>query len=255
MDLEGTVCWVVGASSGIGAAVAREMRARGARVAVSARRQERLAAVGEGAMLTVPADVTDAAAMVGAADRVVAELGVPDVVIAAAGQWQPMRVDDWDTDLFRRQVEVNLIGMGNTVGAALPHLLARGSGVLAGIASLTGYRGLPRGGAYTATKAAQLSLLEDLRAQLAPRGIRVTTISPGFVRTPLTHRNRFPMPFIIDADAAGRAVCDGLERERTEIAFPLRMALLAKAARFVPVRAWPHLWSAVGRGQRAVARR
>lgn len=253
-DLEGTICWVVGASSGIGAAVAREMRARGARVAVSARRADRLTAVAEGAMLTVPADVTDAPGMVQAAGRVVAELGVPDVVVAAAGQSQPMPVEHWDTELFRRQVEVNLIGMSNTVGAALPHLLARGSGTFAGIASLAGYRGLPGGGAYSATKAAQLTLLEDLRVQLAPRGIHVATVSPGFVRTPLTHHHRVPMPFLIDADAAGRAICDGLERGRTEIAFPLRMALLAKAARFVPVRAWPHLWTAVRRGQRPTGR-
>lgn len=251
MELEGTICWVVGASSGIGAALAREMRARGARVAVSARRADRLDAVAEGAMLTVPADVTDARGMAEAANRVLVQLGVPDVVVAAAGQWQPMRVDDWDTEVFRRQVEVNLVGMSNTVGAVLPHLLERGSGVLAGVASLAGYRGLPRGGAYSATKAAQISLLEDLRTQLAPRGIRVTTVSPGFVRTPLTQANRFPMPFLIDADAAGRAICDGLERGRTEIAFPLRMAVLAKAARFVPVRAWPHLWGpAARRGRR-----
>lgn len=245
MDLDGTVCWVVGASSGIGAAVARELRARGARVAISARREDRLHEVAEGSMLVVPADVTHPASIRAAADRVVEELGDPDAVVMAAGRSHQLRVENWDTEAFRAQVEVNLVGMSNTIGAVLPHLLRRGSGVLAGIASLAGYRGLPGGGAYGATKAAQLTLLEDLRVQLAPRGVHVTTISPGFVRTEMTRRNSFRMPFIIDADAAGRAICDGLERDRAEIVFPLRLAVLAKAARLVPVRLWPRLWAHV----------
>jgi short-subunit dehydrogenase len=117
-------------------------------------------------------------------------------------------------------------------------MLERGEGVVAGVASVAGYRGIARSEGYGATKAGQINLLESLRTEVGSRGVRVTTICPGFVRTEMTEGNRFPMPFIIEADAAGRAICDGLERDRAEIVFPTRMAVLMKVARFVPVRVW-----------------
>ena len=109
--------------------------------------------------------------------------------------------------------------------------------VIAGIASVAGYRGLAGAEAYGATKAAQINLLESLRVHLARTGVQVTTVCPGFVRTGLTAGNPFPMPYIIDAGQAARTICDGLERERTEIVFPVPMALLMKTARLVPARA------------------
>jgi uncharacterized protein YndB with AHSA1/START domain len=108
---------------------------------------------------------------------------------------------------------------------------------------VAGYRGLTGSGGYGATKAAQLNLLESLRVQLAPHGVRVTTISPGFVRTDLTAGNRFPMPFLIEAAQAATAICDGLQRDRTQIVFPRRMAALMTAARLVPPRLWTTLWA------------
>jgi len=151
----------------------------------------------------------------------------------------------WDTETFDRHVEVNLIGMSNAIAAVLPQMLDRRRGVIAGISSVAGYRGLAGSAAYGATKAAQINLLESLRIQVARRGVRVVTICPGFVSTELTAGNDFPMPFIIEADEAGRAICDGLERGRTEIVFPVRMALLMKAARLVPVALWSALWSRI----------
>jgi short-subunit dehydrogenase len=115
--------------------------------------------------------------------------------------------------------------------------------VVAGISSVAGYRGLAGAEAYGATKAAQINLLESLRVHVAKSGVRVTTICPGFVRTELTDGNTFPMPFIIDADQAAESICDGLERDRTEIVFPWQMALLMKAARLVPVGLWARMWS------------
>jgi short-subunit dehydrogenase len=112
-----------------------------------------------------------------------------------------------------------------------------------GLPSAAGYRGLAGSEAYGATKAGQINLLESLRIHVASRGVRVTTVCPGFVRTDLTAGNAFPMPFIIGAGAAGRAICDGLERERIEIVFPLRMAILMKVARLLPARLWSALWS------------
>jgi len=245
MELSGSVAWVVGGSSGIGAAVARELQSRGALVAISARRQDQLDEVSDGTMLAVAADVTDAQSLNAAASRIREELGPIDLAVLSAGYWKQMTGNDWDSESFDRHVQVNLIGMSNSIAAVLPDMLARHSGVIAGISSVAGYRGLTGSAAYGATKAGQINLLESLRIQIARAGVRVITVCPGFVRTDLTAVNDFPMPFIIEADQAGRAICDGLERERTEIVFPVRMALLMKAARLVPVSLWSALWSRV----------
>ena len=243
MKLTGKVAWVVGGSSGIGAAVARELARRGATVAISARREDRLREVSGGGMLVLPADVTDAAAVAAAAVRIRQELGPIDLAVLSAGYWEQMDPADWDTDLFNRHVQVNLAGMSNAIAAVLPSMLQRHHGVIAGIASVAGYRGLAGSEAYGATKAAQINLLESLRVHIARTGVHVTTICPGFVRTGLTAGNRFPMPFIIDPGQAARSICDGLEHDRTEIVFPTPMALLMKAARLVPARAWTALWA------------
>lgn len=242
MNLSGKTVWIVGASSGIGAATARELVRRGARVAVSARRQEHLRDVSQATMLVVPVDVTDPTSVAGAAAEVVGALGPLDVVVYSAGYWKQMDATAWDPEVFDQHLRVNLTGMSNVLAAVLPMMLERGRGVIAGISSVAGYRGLAGSGGYGATKAAQLNLLESLRVELAPRGVRVTTISPGFVRTDLTTGNRFPMPFIIDAAQAATSICDGLERNRPDIVFPLRMAMLMKAARLVPTRIWTALW-------------
>lgn len=249
MELSGKVAWVVGASSGIGAAVARELHARGARVAISARREDKLAELAEvsgpsgDTMLAVAADVTDAASLKAAASRIQDKLGPIDIAVLSAGYWKQMSAKNWDTETFNQHVQVNLIGMSNSIAAVLPQMLAQRSGVIAGIASVAGYRGLAGSEAYGATKAGQINLLESLRIHVARDGVRVTTICPGFVRTDLTAGNQFPMPFIIDADTAGRDICDGLERERTEIVFPRRMAIVMKAATLVPAFAWSAMWS------------
>lgn len=239
--LAGQRVWVVGASSGIGAELARELVRRGARVAVTARRQDRLEEVSGGLMAVVPADATDADALAAAAVAASEALGGLDTVIWNAGYWKRTDAAHWDTAEFARHVEVNLLGLNTVLGAVLPDMVRRRSGHLVGVASVAGYRGLPGSEAYGATKAAQIALLESLRASLLRRGVRVTTVSPGFVRTEMTAGNTFPMPFIVDADVAARAIADGLERERTEIVFPWRMAVVMKVARLVPVRLWARL--------------
>src|SRR3984885_2680450 len=243
MRLDGKIAWVVGGSGGIGAAVARELEHRGAKVAISARRQEQLQAVAGGNWLVVPADVPAASAVAAAAERVRLELGPIDIAVLSAGYWKQMSPGDWDTGVFDQHLRVNLAGMSNSIAAVLPGMLRRHHSVIAGIASVAGYRGLAGAEAYGATKAAQINLLESLRVHTARAGVRVTTICPGFVRTDLTADNPFPMPFIIEPDHAARSICDGLERERTEIVFPVPMALLMKAARLVPARIWTALWA------------
>lgn len=233
--------WIVGASSGIGAALATELDRRGARVAVSARRADRLAEVAQGRMAAVPLDVTDAGAVASAAEAVRSALGGLDAVVWSAGHWQRSDARAWDAPAFTRHVEVNLLGLNAVLAAVLPDFVRRRRGHLVGIASVAGFRGLPGSEAYGSTKAAQIALLESLRASLRRDGVRVTTVAPGFVRTEMTAVNTFPMPFIIDADEAARAIADGLERRQVEIVFPWRMALVMKAARLVPVRAWAAL--------------
>lgn len=235
--------WVIGASSGIGAALAHELCRRGARVAISARKVEDLRAVADHTMAVVPLDATDRAAVSAAADQVRRLLGEIDVVVWCAGYWKQFDAADWDADIFERHVEINLLGLNNVLAAVLPHMAAEGRGHLVGVASVAGYRGLAGAEAYGATKAAQINLLEGLRAALGRRGVQVTTVAPGFVKTPMTATNQFTMPFIIDPQTAARSIADGLERRRTEIVFPLRMALVMKAARLLPVRTW----AAIGR--------
>ena len=230
--------WVVGASAGIGAALATELDARGARVAISARRKNELDAVAAGKMTVVPVDVTDRAALDDAAVQVRDELGEIDMVVYSAGFWKQMDAAAWDRDIFARHVEINLLGLNNCIGAVLPEMMQARRGQLVSVASVAGYRGLAGAEAYGATKAAQINLLEALRGAVASRGISVTTVCPGFVRTDLTAKNTFPMPFMIDADTAARSICDGLERGRMEIVFPLPMAVLMKVARLLPVRVW-----------------
>jgi short-subunit dehydrogenase len=232
--LAGKAVWVVGASSGIGAALAAELVDRGARVAISARRADRLESVARGRMAVVPLDVTDRKAV----DRAASDIGSPDLVVFSAGTWEQLDATSWDRDLFARHIEVNLLGLNNVLGAMLPPMLERGRGAIVGLASVAGYRGLAGAEAYGATKAAQINLLEALRIALAGSGVDVVTVCPGFVRTELTETNSFPMPFIIDADEAARSICDGLEQGRAEIVFPLPMAILMKIARLLPVRLW-----------------
>jgi NADP-dependent 3-hydroxy acid dehydrogenase YdfG len=159
MRLNGQVAWVVGGSSGIGAAVARELVRRGATVAISARRKEQLHDVAGGDMVVLPADVTDAASVSAAAARVRQELGPIDLAVLSAGYWEPMDPAHWDTDVFDQHIRVNLTGMSNSIAAVLPGMLQRNHGVIAGIASVAGYRGLAGAEAYGAPKATQINLL------------------------------------------------------------------------------------------------
>ncbi len=237
-SLRGQRVWVIGASSGIGAELARELERRGAAVAISGRREDELTAVSGGAMTPVPLDVTDAEAVDRAVMAVRDSLGGLDTVVHSAGYWRQFDAATWDRAVFARHVEVNLLGLNNVLGAVVPEFVAQGSGHVVGIASVAGYRGLAGSEAYGATKAAQINLLEAMRASLSPKGVRVTTVAPGFVRTEMTAVNDFPMPFLIEADEAARTIADGLESGDDTIVFPRRMALAMGAARRLPDRLW-----------------
>lgn len=228
--------WLVGASTGIGAATARLLLSEGATVAVSARTAGTLESEFGGKALVLPLDVTDAGAACAAAGRLVKTWGGFDLVLAVAGAYTPMRAEDIDLAEVRRIVAVNLMGVLNLFSAVQPELARQGSGGFGIVASVAGYGGLPNSLAYGATKAACLNLAQSLYLDLAGRGIAVYAITPGFVATPLTAKNSFPMPFLISAEQAARQIVRGLARGDFEIHFPRAFSWLLKAINLLPHR-------------------
>lgn len=234
--------WLIGASSGIGAALAGELLSAGYRVALSARRAERLNALRADLNGTLencgvfPVDVTDEAALSTCVKAIEAEMGAIDFAIINAGDYQPMPLTEFDVGLFRRLMEVNYLGVVNSLAALLPVMLPRGAGQILVTASIAGYRGLPLAAPYSASKAAAINLAEALQPELRKQGIRIRVINPGFVDTPLTKKNDFRMPFLITPESAAARIVAQLEDDHFEIAFPRRFAWLMKLLRCLPYR-------------------
>ncbi len=236
VDWTGRRVWLVGASTGIGAALALLLLERGARVALSSRSRDAMVALvaGQPGALIVPADVTRPEQLAAAHAEAVEKWGGVDLAIFNAGTHIPMRAWELDLGSARSLVDTNLMGVLNGLAAALPGMLERKSGAVAVVASVIGYRGLPTGLIYGATKAALINLSETLYFDLAPRGIGVHLICPGFVATPLTGRNEFPMPALIPAEEAAREILRGIERGEFEIHFPKRFTRWLKLLRLMP---------------------
>lgn len=239
-DWDGKRVWLVGASTGIGAALADALFGRGARVAVSARNEAALTeVVGERTTgQAVAADVTVPASLAAAHRRVVARWGGLDVVIYLAGTYKPQRAWELTLEDARRHVEVNLMGAYNLLTLVMPEMIAKSSGAIALVSSVAGIRGLPNSLAYGPTKAALINLAEALYLDLAPRGIGVHLINPGFVETPLTARNPFKMPALIKPAAAAEAILAGFARGEFETHFPKRFTRKLKLMRHLPDRAY-----------------
>jgi len=238
-DWRGLRVWIVGASSGIGAGLATALLARGARVAVSARREAALAqlAAPYGAQaLVIPLDVTDDGAAGPALQRVVSTWGGVDLVVLCSGSHQPVRAWELEAAAARRLLDVNVNGVINCLPPIIRQLLQQGSGGVAVVSSVAGYGGLPTALVYGAGKAALINLAETLYLDLAPRGIGVYVINPGFVKTPLTDRNAFAMPALISVEAAAEAIISGFNRGDFEIHFPKRFTLWLKLLRLLPYR-------------------
>ena len=237
-DWKGRRVWLVGASSGIGAALATLLLERGARVALTSRSRDALDALvaGHGDALVLPADVTDADGLAAAHAQILAAWGGVDLAIFNAGTHESMRA--WELDLAKAKtlIDTNLKGVLNGLAAALPDMLAQKSGAVAVVASVAGYAGLPTSLIYGATKAALINLAETLYLDLAPKGLGVHLICPGFVATPLTAKNEFAMPALIPATQAAHEIVAGLERGEFEIHFPKRFTRLVKLLRLLPYR-------------------
>jgi Short-chain dehydrogenases of various substrate specificities len=232
--------FITGGSSGIGFELGRELAKRGYRVALSGRRAELLEANVEsirragGEAIAVPADVTDHAAVKAAVARVAGAWGAIDLAVANAGVGIPTRATRLRIEDAEITMRVNFFGMLYLFDAVIPAMIERRSGRFVGIASLAGLRGLPNSSMYSASKAAMQTFLEASRIELAPTGVGVTTVNPGFVATPMTEKNKFPMPFLQKADRAARIIADGIERGKREIEFPRRLALVVRAGRLLP---------------------
>jgi short-subunit dehydrogenase len=231
------VVWITGASSGIGRALASKLAREGRRVVVSARRAEALSAlVAEtgGNAVALPLDTTDAAACEAAVARIEAEVGPLGLAVLNAGTHVPTPARDFAVAPVRLLVETNLMGTVNCLAPALAAMRARKRGHIAVVASVAGYGGLPTAAAYGATKAALVNMCEALKPECDALGVKLQLVSPGFVRTPLTDRNAFPMPFLMDADAAARAFVAGLASDRFEIVFPRRLTFVLKLLNMLP---------------------
>jgi len=237
-DWSGKRVWLVGASSGIGAALAREALAAGASVALSARRAERLAAIAAGhpQAVVAPFNVLDHAAWRSIYGQLCRQLGGIDLLIFCAAEYHPERSWEVTPAGAERTLGINLGSVYAGLATALPDMLARGSGGIAIVASVAGYLGLPKASVYGPTKAALINLAELLYTDLHPRGLDVYLINPGFVRTELTARNDFRMPAMQTPEAAARAIRRGMAAGRFEIHFPWRFTLLVKLVRLLPYR-------------------
>ncbi len=239
-DWQGRRVWLVGASSGIGAALAQQLLARGARVALSARDGARLQSVAGGAAnaLLLACDVTDEASVKAAWDRLLAAWGGVDVAIYLAGDYLPMRAWELDSATAQRMIGVNFTGAVSFSACVVAQLLRQGEGQIAFVASVAGYRGLPRALIYGPTKAALINFAEALYLDLHPRGIGVRVINPGFVATALTARNDFSMPALISADDAALATIDGFAGSAFAIDYPKRFTRVMKLLALLPYRVY-----------------
>ena len=231
---------VTGASSGIGRGLAVELARRGAKVGLIARRADMLNEIlheieaANGKAIALPADVTDADSLGKAADCLRAHFGPIDVLLANAGVGATVDAAELKGSAVADVINVNVLGVANSVEAVVPEMVKRGQGHLVVISSLAAYRGLPKSAAYCASKAAVSTFFESLRLDLKPRGIDVTIIHPGFIKTPLTAGRQAEMPFLMELDEAVAKIISAIERRKKSYAFPWQLASVVRVGMIMP---------------------
>jgi short-subunit dehydrogenase len=228
--------WIIGASTGIGEALATELDQRGEKLCLSARNAERLQALNLSLgdrHLIFPLDVTKIESLNEAASFLQEQWPRIDRIIFMAALYTPMTIDTWNMPEIEKIIQVNLLGAFHVAHIALPWLKSQGYGQLAMCGSVAGYRGLPNSQPYAATKAALINLTQSMRVD-TPRSIDIKLISPGFVETQLTQKNNFKMPFIISPPTAAKAIADGLDQKAFEIHFPKIFTFLLKIIAILP---------------------
>lgn len=246
--------FITGASSGIGAALARHYAAQGATLGLAARRLDALDALVAtlpGRHYLYPLDVANASALASAANDFMAHVGAPDIVIANAGiSVGTLTQEAADNQAFRRIMETNVLGMVHTFQPFIGVMERQGVGRLVGIASVAGIRGLPGAGAYSASKAAVIAYLESLRVELRSSGIKVVTIAPGYIRTPMTDANDYAMPFMLEADEAARRFAEAIAAGTAYTVIPWQMGIVARLMRLLPNCIFDRLAARAGRKPR-----
>lgn len=248
------VVFITGASGGLGAALARHYGRQGAILGLCGRRAEALAEVAAGLNAhCFVADVRNAQAMQSVAGKFIEAAGTPDIVIGCAGiSVGTLTEEAADLAVFQAVMDANVMGLVHTFHPFIASLKASGNGVLCGIASVAGVRGLPGGGAYSASKAAARVYLESLRLELRSSGIGVVTVSPGYIETPMTRVNPYPMPFRMTAKAAAEKIARLIEKRRPESAIPWQMAVTANLMRCMPRALYDRLFEKAPRKPRGL---
>ncbi len=248
------VVFLTGASTGIGEALARHYAGQGATLGLIARRGDRLktlAASLPGLHFTCAADVRDAHAVQVAAESFIEQFGVPDIVIGNAGvSVGTLTGEPEDLPAFETVFDINVLGLVRTFAPFVKPMQARRSGSLVGIASVAGIRGLPGAGAYCASKSAVITYLESLRVELRGSGVRVQTICPGYIDTPMTEKNPYPMPFLLSADEAAPRFARVIERGTSYAVVPWQMGVAAKLLRLLPDGVFDFAFARAGRKPR-----
>jgi short-subunit dehydrogenase len=249
--------FITGASSGIGEALARHYAARGATLGLVARREDLLRGLRDSLAAPAeiyPCDVRDLPALKAAAEDFIARRGVPHIVIANAGISHGTATEyEEDADVFREVLEINVMGLVHTFHPFVAPMRERGSGCLVGIASVAGFRGLPGASAYSASKAAAIRYLESLRVELRASGVKVTTICPGYIATPMTKRNPYRMPFLLDADEAARRFSRVIDARKSYAIIPWQMAIVGRLLGVLPNAIYDRLAAKAGRKPRKAA--
>ncbi|MDR3520081.1 MAG: SDR family NAD(P)-dependent oxidoreductase [Acidocella sp.] len=232
------IAWVTGASSGIGRELAVQLAKEGWIVAVSARLVADLQSLSDGhpgQMIVAPLDVTDQTGVMAAVQKIEAESGRAIVrAVLNAGTYIRDTAPDFDVATFKMQVDVNLLGTANCLAAVMPAMLAARRGQIAIVSSLAGLAGLPGAVTYSTTKAGLLAMAQSLKFDLDRANVALSVILPGFVKTPLTEKNKFPMPFLMAVADAAKAILEGLDNGRFLIAFPGGLAWPLRFLRILP---------------------
>lgn len=230
--------WIIGASSGIGEACAKALMQKGAKLALSSRRVERLQEIANSApgeqTLILPVDVTQDDQINTAYQKIIQAWGGIDLLLFVSGVYVPLRADNFDINIAEQTIDANLLGPMRAVAAVLPHMLQEHAGHIAIVGSVAGYSGLPKALAYGPSKAAIINFCETLYYDLLPQGISVHMISPGFVATEATAQNDFEMPALITAQEAASEILSGIQKGEFDIHFPKRFSGFLKFLRILP---------------------
>jgi short-subunit dehydrogenase len=230
---QGKRYWLVGASDGLGAALAKQLSRAGAEVILSARSEGKLEDVVNnlpGKAQFVKLDVADADSVAQAAEQI----GQVDGVIYLAGVYWPFSAKHWNAEQGNAMADINFTGLMRVMGQVVPQMVKRDEGHIVITSSIAAYRGLPKSIGYSASKAATLSLAESMYADLRKTGVKVQVVNPGFIKTQLTDKNNFEMPFLMEADDAAREVFEHMNTDKFKKSFPFMFSMLFRAAQFLP---------------------